>query len=145
MSNLLGSKPVDGLRLSQATWSKSENLLRSLLIPSLMICKAANTWLDSGKELYVDELSRIKPQEASKLEESLLGLGGEAKGTFATSPTSFSGVYNVKDYQIFNSTLGRLVPTCDKATSNLLGSKPVDGLRLSQATWSKSENLLRNS
>jgi hypothetical protein len=33
-----------------------------------MICKAANTWLDSGKELYVDELSRVKPQEASKLE-----------------------------------------------------------------------------
>jgi hypothetical protein len=56
----------------------------SLLKPSLMICKAANTWLDSGKELYVDELSRVKPQEASKLEESLLGLGGEAKGTFAT-------------------------------------------------------------
>jgi hypothetical protein len=60
-------------------------------------------------------------------------------------PTSFSGVYNVKDYQIFNSTLGRLVPTYDKAMSNLLGSKPVDGLRLSQTTWSKSENLLRNS
>jgi hypothetical protein len=58
----------------------------SLLIPSLMICKAANTWLDSGKELYVDELSRVKPQEASKWEEeSLLGLGGEATGTFATS------------------------------------------------------------
>jgi hypothetical protein len=38
----------------------------SLLIPSLMICKAANTWLDSGKELYVDEISRVKPQEASK-------------------------------------------------------------------------------
>jgi hypothetical protein len=60
-------------------------------------------------------------------------------------PTSFSGDYSVKDYQIFNSTLGRLVPTCDKAMSNLLGSKPVDGLRFSQATWSKSENLLRNS
>jgi regulator of sigma D len=44
-----------------------------------------NTWLDSEKELYVDELSRIKPQEASKLEEILLGLGGKAKGTFATS------------------------------------------------------------
>jgi hypothetical protein len=28
MSNLLGSKPVDGLRLPQSTWSKSENLLR---------------------------------------------------------------------------------------------------------------------
>ena len=50
-----------------------------------MICKAANTWLDSGKELYVDELSRIKSQGASKLEESLLGSGGEAKYTFATS------------------------------------------------------------
>ena len=60
-------------------------------------------------------------------------------------PTSFPGIYNAKDYQILNSTLGRLVPTCDKAMSNLLGSKPVDGLRLSQATWSKSENLLRNS
>jgi hypothetical protein len=42
--------------------------------------------------------------------------------TFSSfGPTSFSGVYNVKDYQIFNSTLGRLVPTCDKAMSNLLG------------------------
>jgi hypothetical protein len=50
-----------------------------------MICKAAKTWLDSGKELYVDELSRVKPQEASKWEENLLGLGGEATGTFATS------------------------------------------------------------
>ena len=60
-------------------------------------------------------------------------------------PTSFSGVYNVKDYQIFNSTLRRLVPTCDKAMSNLLGSKPVDDLRLSQATWSMSDNLLRKS
>ena len=46
---------------------------------------------------------------------------------------------------LINSTLGRLVPTCDKAMSNLLGSKPVDGLRLSQATWSMSDNLLRNS
>ena len=60
-------------------------------------------------------------------------------------PVSFPGVYNVKDYQICNSTLGSLVPTCDKAMSNLLGSKPVDGLRLSQVTGSKSENLLRNS
>jgi hypothetical protein len=46
---------------------KPENLepedclsIKSLLKPSLMICKAANTCLDSGKEFYVD----------SKLEES---------------------------------------------------------------------------
>jgi hypothetical protein len=29
--------------------------------------------------------------------------------------------------------------------SKAANTKPVDGLRLSQATWSKSENLLRNS
>jgi hypothetical protein len=55
-----------------------------------MICKAANTWLDSAKELYVDVLSRVKSQEASKFEESHLGLGGEAKGTFAMSLMQFS-------------------------------------------------------
>jgi hypothetical protein len=40
-------------------------------------------------ESQEDEVDReddeIYAQEASKLEESLLGLGGEAKGTFATS------------------------------------------------------------
>ncbi|KAL5008232.1 hypothetical protein ScPMuIL_013813 [Solemya velum] len=61
------------------------------------------------------------------------------------SPSSFPGVFLVKDYQVYNSTLGRIVPTCDKSMSNLLGSKPCDSLRLSQALWSKSENLLRNS
>jgi hypothetical protein len=68
----------------------------------------------------------------------------QSSGSKFTSfgPTSFSGVYNVKDYKIFNSTLGRLVPTCHKVMSNLLGSKPVYGLRLSQATWSKSENII---
>ena len=29
MASLLGSKSVDGLRLTQSLWSKSENLLRS--------------------------------------------------------------------------------------------------------------------
>ena len=60
-------------------------------------------------------------------------------------PTSFAGLYYVKDYQSFYSTLGRLVPTCDKAMSNLLGSKPVDGLRLSQATWSNSSQVLASA
>lgn len=60
-------------------------------------------------------------------------------------PSSFPGIFSVKDFSIFNSTLGRIVPTCDKAMSNLIGSKPIDGLRLSQSLWSKSENLLRNS
>jgi hypothetical protein len=38
-----------------------------------------------GWSQLVTKPSRIKPQEASKLEESLLGIGGEARGTFATS------------------------------------------------------------
>jgi hypothetical protein len=45
--------------------------------------------LESSTKVRVDPVppspSRVKPQEASKLEESFLGLGGEAKGTFATS------------------------------------------------------------
>jgi hypothetical protein len=41
--------------------------------------------------------------------------------TFSSfGPTSFSGVYNVKDYQIFNSTLGRLVPEASKLEESLL-------------------------
>ena len=70
----------------------------------------------------------------------------EKQGSFpGFGPSSFPGTFSVKDFPIFNSTLGRLVPTCDKAMSGLLGSKPVDGLRLTQALYSKSENLLRNS
>jgi hypothetical protein len=33
----------------------------------------------------------------------------------------------------------------DKSFSQLLGAKPVDGLRLSQSLWAKSENLLRSA
>ena len=61
------------------------------------------------------------------------------------APSSFPGIFSVKDSEIFNSTLGRVFPTCDRGVSNLLGAKPIDGLRLSQSSWSKSENLLRNS
>jgi hypothetical protein len=37
------------------------------------------------------------------------------------------------------------VPVCDKSFSQLLGAKPVDGLRLSESLWAKSENLLRSA
>jgi hypothetical protein len=40
---------------------------------------------------------------------------------------------------------GKSAPTCDKAIASLLGSKSVDGLRLTQALWSKSENFLRST
>ena len=73
--------------------------------------------------------------------------GKQASGSkFAGfAPASFPGIFSVKDSEIFNSTLGRVFPICDRGISNLLGAKPIDGLRLSQSTWSKSENLLRNS
>jgi hypothetical protein len=68
--------PTDSQRVKRVPSSGSTNSHQTVVdgspvpetdntsLPSLMICKAANTWLDSGKELYVDELSRIKPQEA---------------------------------------------------------------------------------
>ncbi|CAC5425804.1 unnamed protein product [Mytilus coruscus] len=55
--------------------------------------------------------------------------------------SSFSDHFKYKDFDIFDSSLGRLVPTCDKSLSSLLGIKPVDGLRLTQPVWAKTENL----
>ncbi|CAG2220017.1 unnamed protein product [Mytilus edulis] len=59
--------------------------------------------------------------------------------------SSFSDQVKYKDFDIFDSSLGRLVPNCDKSMSSLLGKKPVDGLRLTQPVWSKTENLLRSA
>ena len=59
-------------------------------------------------------------------------------------PTSFSGKFKSKDFEIHGSSLGKSVPSCDKLMSQLIGAKPVDGLRLSQSLWAKSENCLRS-
>ncbi|CAG2206968.1 NEBL1_2 [Mytilus edulis] len=59
--------------------------------------------------------------------------------------SSFSDQVKYKDFDIFDSSLGRLVPIYDKPLSSLLGKKPVDGLRLTQPVWSKTENLLRSA
>ncbi|CAC5399551.1 unnamed protein product [Mytilus coruscus] len=56
---------------------------------------------------------------------------------------SFSDQFKYKDFDIFDSSLGTLVPTCDKSFPSLLGTKPVDGLRLTQPVWAKTENLLQ--
>ena len=57
----------------------------------------------------------------------------------------FNEHFRSKDYDIFDSTLGKLVPSCDKALSSSINSRPLDGLRLSQSVSSKTENLLRNA
>jgi hypothetical protein len=43
------------------------------------------------------------------------------------------------------TSIGKTAPVCDNSFSQLLGAKPVDGLRLSQSLWAKSENLLRSA
>ena len=54
--------------------------------------------------------------------------------------SSFPGNFKSKDFEI-----GKTAPVCDKSFSQLLGAKPVDGLRLSHSLWAKSENLLRSA
>jgi hypothetical protein len=60
-------------------------------------------------------------------------------------PSSFPGRFRSKDFEIHNSSIGKSSPTCNKSMASFLGSKSVDGLRLTQSLWSKSENLLRNT
>ena len=47
------------------------------------------------------------------------------------------------DFAIHDSSLDKVYPSCDKAYSSLLGTKPVEGLVLNQSTWAKSESNLR--
>ena len=60
-------------------------------------------------------------------------------------PSSFPGRFRSKDFEIHNSSIGKSSPTCNKSMASFLGSKSVDGLRLTQSLWSKSENLLRST
>ena len=57
-------------------------------------------------------------------------------------PSSFPGRFRSKDFEIYNSSIGKSAPTCDKAMASLLGSKSVDRLRLTLYLWSKSDNHL---
>ena len=56
---------------------------------------------------------------------------------------SFPEFLSTKDHQVHNSTLGRKGPLCERSFATLIGSRPVDGLRLSQSVWAKTESLLR--
>jgi hypothetical protein len=58
---------------------------------------------------------------------------------------SFPGNFKSKDFVIHEFSIGKTASVCDKSFSQLLGAKPVDGLRLSQSLWAKSENLLRSA
>ena len=58
-------------------------------------------------------------------------------------PVLFPVILRVKILK--SMTIGKTAPVCDNSFSQLLGAKPVDGLRLSQSLWAKSENLLRSA
>ena len=57
----------------------------------------------------------------------------------------FPGNFKSKDFEIHDSSIGKTAAVCDKSFSQLLEAKPVDGLRLSQSLWAKSENLFRSA
>ena len=110
----------------------------------------ASCGLDKGSEKsYFSFPEGIHISSARQIVDDLLARPGSEKqstGKFSGfRPTSFTPHFRVKDFEIFDSTLGKSVPSCDKAMSTLLDSKPVDGLRLTQASWSNSESLLRTA
>lgn len=57
----------------------------------------------------------------------------------------FTEQFRSQDYDIFDSTLDKLIPKCDKVLSSLILSKHADRLRLSHSVWSKTENRRRNA
>jgi hypothetical protein len=59
-------------------------------------------------------------------------------------PVLFPVISRVKILKSMTS-IGKTARVCVKSFSQLLGAKPVDGLRLSQSLWVKSENLLRST
>jgi hypothetical protein len=84
---------------------------------------------------FVNDCLSVKINDKSSQGSSFLGLDA----------SSFPGNLKTKDFEIHDSSIGKTAPVCYKSFSQLLGAKPVDGLRLSQSLWAKSENLLRSA
>lgn len=81
-----------------------------------------------------------------KLDDSLGEMSATTSAKFpGFGAASFPGRFNSKDYEVHGSSIGKTSPTLDKASSSLLGAKTIEGLRLSQSVWSKTENLLRST
>ena len=84
---------------------------------------------------FVNDCLSVKINDKSSQGSSFSGLDA----------SSFPGNLKSKDFEIHDSSIGKTAPVCYKSFSQLLGAKPVDGLRLSQSLWAKSENLLRSA
>jgi hypothetical protein len=84
---------------------------------------------------FVSDCLSVKVNDKSSQGSSFSGFGA----------SSFPGNFKSKDFEIHDSSIGKTAPVCDKSFSQLLGAKPVDGFRLSQSLWAKSENLFRSA
>ena len=77
------------------------------------------------------------PQLFQVIQDSLASPPGSSSnnsGKFpGFGPSSFPGRFRSKDFEIHNSSIGKSAPTCDKAMASLLGSKSVNGLKLTQS------------
>jgi hypothetical protein len=84
---------------------------------------------------FVNDCLSVKANDKSSQGSSFSGFGA----------SSFPDNFKSKDFEIHDSSIGKTAPVCDKSFSQLLGAKPVDGLRLSKSLWAKSENFLRSA
>jgi hypothetical protein len=127
-----------------------------LLLPLLGFKKTLSTFETScglSQELSSSYKSFPESKHVSTafqvIHDSLASPAGSSRnntGKFpGFGPSSFPGRFRSKDFEIHNSSIGKSAPTCDKSMASLLGSKSVDGLRLTQSLWSKTENLLRST
>lgn len=78
---------------------------------------------------------QVKINDKSSHGSSFSGFGG----------SSFPGNFKSKDFEIHDSSIGKMAPVCDKPFSQLLWAKLVDVLSLSQSLWAKSKNLLHSA
>jgi hypothetical protein len=68
---------------------------------------------------FVNDCLSVKGNDKSSQGSSFSGFGA----------SSFPGNFKSKDFEIHDTSIGKTTPVCDKSFSQLLGAKPVEGLR----------------
>ncbi|CAC5385018.1 DAB2IP [Mytilus coruscus] len=116
-------------------------------------------------EAHIPFASPSKPKKPSSFFEASCGISQDTVTSHNSFPESGhmafalqfinEGIANSASEKVANNNISGFgmssfsdqtcSPSCDKSLSSLLGKKPVDGLRLPQPVWSKTENLLRSA
>ncbi|CAC5399558.1 unnamed protein product [Mytilus coruscus] len=92
-----------------------------------------------GDEAHIPFASPSKPKRPSSTFEASCGISQDTVTSHNSFPESGHMAFAL---QIINEDL---FPFVTNLFSSLLGTKPVDGLRLTQTVWTKTENLLRSA